>query len=96
MYSLSDDSHHFHTKYPPRFYELVREALKDEPDSVALHIPDDVLYKFARLIAEECADIALKLGQTNTDGEYNDLSDYGKGCEDTTMILASNLKFLFR
>ena len=89
----------FSTKYAPRFYQIVddyrREALKDEPDSVALHIPDDVLYKFARLIAQECSDIALQLGQTNTDGEYNDLSDYGKGREDTTMILASNLKALF-
>jgi hypothetical protein len=54
------------------------------------------LYKFARLIAEECADIALELGQTNTDGEYNDLSDYGKGCADTAVHIASNLKFLFR
>ena len=50
----------FSTKYPPRFYEIVREALKDEPDSVVLHIPDDVLHKFARLIAKECADIAMK------------------------------------
>lgn len=71
----------FSTKYPPRFYEIVREALKDEPDSVALHIPDDVLHKFARLIAEECVDI---------------LTQYGMGCEDTALILASNLKFLFR
>jgi hypothetical protein len=74
----------------------VREALEDEPDSVALHIPDDVLYKFARLIAEECSDIAMGLRQTNTDEVYNELTEYGMGCEDTALILASNLKFLFR
>ncbi len=82
----------FHTKYPPRFYEIVQEALKDS----AVGIPHDVLYKFARLIAEECADIAMELGRTDTDNGYNELSDYGKGCADTTIILASNLKFLFR
>jgi hypothetical protein len=92
----TDDSHQFHTKYPVRFYEIVREALKDAPDSVVAVVPDDVLYKFARLIAEECADIAMELGRTDTENGYNELSDYGKGCADTTMILAFNLKFLFR
>jgi len=85
----------FYTKYPPRFYEIVREALKDEPDSVALHIPDYVLYKFARLIAEECSDIAMELGRINSFDEYNELPEYAQGCADTTRILASNLKFLF-
>ena len=85
----------FHTKYPVRFYEIVREALKDEPDSVAFHIPDDVLYKFARLVAQECSDIAMELGRINSFDEYNELPEYAQGCADTTMILASNLKSLF-
>jgi hypothetical protein len=80
------------SKYPPRFYEIVQEALKDS----AVGIPHDVLYKFARLIAQECSDIAMELGRTDTNDEYNELSDYGKGCADTTMILASNIKYMFR
>jgi hypothetical protein len=82
--------------YPPRFYEIVREALKDAPDSVVAVVPDDVLYKFARLIAEECSDIAMGLRTTNSPERYNELTEYGMGCEDTALVLASNLKFLFR
>jgi hypothetical protein len=86
--------------YPPRFYEIVREALKDAPDSVVAVVPDDVLYKFARLIAEECADIAMNHRKCNSPDDshqrYNELTEYGMGCEDTAVHIAHNLKFLFR
>jgi hypothetical protein len=96
MSSPSDDIHQFHTKYPPRFYEIVREALKDEPDSVAFHIPDDVLYKFARLIAEECADIAMKQHHSMSFEEYDELEEYDRGCEDTASIISGQLNRLFK
>lgn len=86
----------FSTKYAPRFYEIVREALKDEPDSVALHIPDDVLYKFARLIAKECADIAMGHCQEDYLEKYEEMTSYGRGREDTAMMIAGNLSALFK
>lgn len=86
----------FSTKYPPRFYEIVREALKDEPDSVALHIPDDVLHKFARLIAKECVGIAMKQHHSNSFEEYDGLKEYDRGREDTASIISGQLNRLFK
>ena len=66
--------------------------------NTALHFPDPKEWQrirdsiFAKLIAIECADIAMS---KHTSKSFDDLDKYDRGCDDTASSIGGSIKFRF-
>lgn len=57
---------------------------------------DSELEKFARLIQERCAAIAMSYSNASSFDSYDELDSYDRGCDDTAALIASQIKNIFR
>ena len=60
----------------------------------AVVIPYD-LEKFARLIAKECAVLAMTEHHSTSPAEYEEMEPYEQGCDDTASAISSKIRRIF-
>ena len=76
----------------------VREYLKDTGYCSELSInsiPDGFLKKFAELIAQECARLAMTQHCSTSPADYGDMEPYEQGCDDTASRISGLIRRTF-
>lgn len=52
--------------------------------------------RFAELLIQKCANIALSYSNASSFYSYDELSDYDRGCDDTAALISSRIKDVFK
>ncbi len=53
------------------------------------------LEKFARLIAKECAQLAMTEHHSTSPAEYDEMEPYEQGCDDTASAISGKIRRIF-
>ena len=57
---------------------------------------NEELQQFAQSIIQKCANIAMSYSNASSFDEYDDLSEYDRGCDDTAALISSRIKGVFK
>jgi len=72
-----------------RILELARQVWPDPNISHVNHT------KFARLIAKECAVLAMTEHHSTSPAEYDEMEPYEQGCDDTASAISGKIRRIF-
>jgi len=73
---------------PREGMEDIRQALMEDLNPVFL--------EFARLIAQECARLAMTQHCSTSPADYSDMEPYEQGCDDTASRISGLIRRTFR
>lgn len=79
--------------------ERIRELIDECTEWITGTIDGDVecfdKEKFARLIAKECAVLAMTEHHSTSPAEYDEMEPYEQGCDDTASAISGKIRRIF-
>lgn len=82
--------------------KLLNQALAEftaENKHATIVIPDplqrDFVEKFAQLIAQECARLAMTQHSSTSPDDYHDMEPYNQGCDNTASTISGLIRLTF-
>lgn len=75
-----------------RILELAKQAGLKFPSETDLSPPEK---KFAELIAQECARLAMTQHISTSPDDYHDMEPYEQGCDDTASTISGLIRLSF-
>lgn len=76
-------------------FNIALNVLNDQPTLQSWTFTEGELLKFARLIALECARLAMTEHHSTSPADYGDMEPYEQGCDDTASVISGKIHRIF-
>ena len=75
--------------------ERIQQMIYSLNEKVGVHWTNEDKLKFALLIAQECAQLAMTEHHSTSPADYGDMEPYEQGCDDTASAISGKIRRIF-